>query len=660
MSLKDFGEGHKGAGNTPIVGGSEGVPTEQPAETGGQSTFNFEPASSAKDVEEKFNLTKPVEQGKEVKLAKGVKRHIDSQGIPRLIVPGVNEKGEKVALTALYPDEFHGEGGKLSFNESERKKLFIRNGGAIIGETHDETGAPLKEQKVTAYEPPKRSFADLVQEAKASEKPLGIEEKMRANMPGGPGTGKASKSLRSIVNESGQHLKILIDHWYATKQKMDGAGSPELSATHEDIGQGLGVAQQWLQNANELIDKKPHDANVHLRLATELIHRANETMHEGTYSMVAGQASPVPLTATETNRASSLAEHAVPNRQGNINDTVRIHNTRFENNIVLSNRLEEIKRGLNHPDPSVRGRYAGLYPDLVKLKAKLSKQGTAKGGAEWDSVNVGPNTRRDDLEVGQPVGSSRVGEVKQAMSGTAPGTFMPTNRPQLRFVYTHPKAHPVGTEFSVDDNPLSQTYGLRRHVYTDPLSGQQVPLARLAASELVKVPFGQHHGLKVVNDKGVEIPATVQEATGTRALTFEELKQRGAMTESIDDPTPIPSHPGATAPGPVRTPPPTGMGSTNEQQEGKRKRAAAAAEERNNLITDTTAAIETDKETALQQKMIEKNKQVLSGIEQKENEEPKPRKRRKSVISADTRKYMEEHGLRITEPTQEPTKEEGK
>jgi len=450
----------------------------------------------------------------------------------------------------------------------------------------------------------------------------------------------------------------LEDHWLATKEAVQNTGIPELAEAHQNIGLHIGLAKESLKLAHEqMASGRIHHANIHLRMATNALHTANQSLNDNAYSLLLGSKSPVGLAATDEDRAHALVEHAIPSETSKLAKTIRLDNTQVANNTFLAKRMHEINTSLKSSNPFERNKYLGLHPDLLKFVTDTTQKGTPKGGPEWDTLaKNSPNAYRDDIDLGLNEGSDRKGAVRSATPGGSPGTMVPTERRKIYMVATHPDPHPEGTRMQVDDNKLSGTYGLPRPVY----QGTALPLKNFG--DIKFVPFGQHHGLKVINRFGIHIPHSEitmggDGRAGERSLNPKELQDRGALMQVYNDETPVPSHPGAQAPRPQPTPPPRRMKKTKRQQEGEDRAVAAAVKERNSLIEDTQAAIESDKETAFRVLQTGKFEGMVS---QQENAANKSRgKKGKGGLSAGARRYMEANGIKESVPQEEKPEEAG-
>jgi len=604
MSLEEFGKGHGGAGGTPVNGENS---TEQSSSAASDTSSGWVKSPELEAVE-KESAAKPASSG-----------IID-------LKPGLR-----------LPEQFE---------KKSQMWAHINKGGLVVGVNSDIHGNRTLAAAPTDQPRQKLSKEELMKPLSGvSDAGSEYEDKLRKNMPF-PGAFAATKKLRPIINDTQSNFKILTDHWNDLKTTVENDPLHPAREAHQQIGMHLAVTEAALQRAHAALDNgKPHEATVHVRMATNSLHMANQSMSNPEYwASMGGKRSPVPLSSTDIDRAHALVEHPVPNEISALSKGLKLGRTNIDNNRFVFERLSEINSALNHPDPAKRAKYMGLNPQLVKYKLKQSTQGTEKGGPEWDALNAGPYTHVEGFDVDANEGTSRVGETKPVRKGIAPGTRAVTNPKTIPMVYVHPNALPAGTKIMRGKKGTAVEGQLAAF---DPL-GKQLKMPKLEDVKIV--PYGQHYGMKVINDQGMHVPHLNEKGV---PLTFEQLRGAGARTIGYEDVTPAPSHPNAPKPEDAAPEKPRNWDTMRSvEREALTTRGQKAVEDREALIKETQAQIEADKDKAFEIMSTGRAKKE----EAKRNKPVTSRSPKKARLAKIEKQYMDKLGITATEPTVEPKK----
>jgi len=608
MSLKEFGEGHKGAGNTPINGGGS---EEQPAINSSDTSSGWVKSPELESIE-KETAPKSTSSSDIVDLKPGLR----------------------------LPEQF---------DKKSQMWNHINKGGLVVGINSDIHGN--RTSSAGSPEQPKERLSkeEIMKPLSEEEGGSEYEDKLRKNMPF-PGAFSATKKLRPIINDTNANFKVLTDHWNSIKETIESNPNHPARDAHQQIGLHLHVTEAALNRAHAALDKgQPHEATVHVRMATASLHMANQSMNNPEYwTSTGGKKSPVPSSSTDIDRAHALVEHPVPNEISALSKGLKLGRTTIANNRFVFERLSEIDRLLNHPDPAKRANYLGVNPSLVKYTLKDATMGTKKGGAEWDAVNPGPYTHVEGFNVDANEGTSRVGETKPVRKGIAPGTRAITNPKTIPMVYVHPNALPSDTTVTPMRGRKGTPFeGQIRPFAFDPL-GKALKLPKL--DDVKIVPFGEHYGMKVINDQGIHVPHLNNKGV---PLTFEQLKAAGARTIGYEDVTPAPSNPNApkpSAPAPEKER--TWDTMRPVEREAIRKRGQKLIEDRESLIANTQAEIEADKDRAFEIMSSGRAK----AKEAKQNKPVTSRSPKKARLAKIEKEYMDKLGLTASEPTVTPKK----
>lgn len=599
MSLEEFGKGHQGAGGTPVnSGGSQ----EQPTSAASDASSGWVKSPEREAIE--GAAAKPASSGP-IELKAGLR----------------------------LPEQFE---------KKSQMWAHINKGGLVVGINSDIHGNRISSAGSPDQPRPKLSKEELMKPLSEAEVGSEYENKLRKNMPF-PGAFGATKKLRPIINDTQSNFKILTDHWNSLKTTIENDPLHPAREAHQQIGLHLAVTEAALGRAHAALGNgRPHDATVDVRMATNSLHMANQAMSNPEYwASMGGKRSPVPLSSTDIDRAHALVEHPVPNEISALSKGLKLGRTNIENNRFVFERLSAINSAMNHPDPAKRAQYMGLNPHLVKWALKNATQGTEKGGAEWDALNAGPYTHVEGFDVDANEGTSRVGETKPVRKGIAPGTRAIINPKTIPMVYVHPNALPSGTKLMRGKKGTA----VEGQIAAFNALGKQLEMPKL--DDVKVVPYGQHYGMKVINDQGMHIPHLNEKGI---PLTFEQLKAAGARTIRYEDVTPAPSHPNAPKPEEEAPEKPRNWDTIRPvEREAVRTRGQKTMDDREALIRETQAQIEADKDRAFEIMSTGRAK----AAEAKQNKPATKRSSKKARLSKIEQEYMDKLGITATEPTVE-------
>jgi hypothetical protein len=492
MSLKEFGEGHKGAGSTPVVAEPTAVAPEN--------------APGA-----------------------GLQHIVDEKGVKRpLIFNSVSKKLEP----AKFADEYDYPGAKPG-DVTRAKNKWIGAGKAIIGETHDEQGNPIANEKVEAFNQPVRpeKFAKVKRPASTgtgagSE----YEAKLRAKMPAGPGTGKATRGVQTLINNASRNLTILNDHHALVEKELLTSNGDELRdhpayASHSEAGGHLALAQVQLDLVNK--SKKENSdttvTNNHIRTLTDTLHTANKILHNSTFDTTKAGIPPIGTQVTDEDRAHALVELPMAKTAGKLNPTLKLGRgpmSQLENSRDTFDKIGKVYRAITSRDPFELNRYPGISKSVARKFFKWSQEGTKKGAPEFGETNPGPMAA-SSTSMGRPFDSIGFGGSGAAVQSSVLGSPQNVVKTRKLMVAVHPNPAPKGSFFTND---------------TDPVTGEVIPGTRTLMhngkvitppnpSAVKFVEFGKHVGLKVINKAGEEIPHMDE---NNKPMTWEELKNAGA------------------------------------------------------------------------------------------------------------------------------------
>jgi len=534
-NLGEFGNGHGGAGGAPVAGESNSVASE----------------------------TAP---------AAGLQHIVDEKGVKRpLILNPVSKKLEP----AKFADEYDYPGANPA-DITRAKNRWIGAGKAIIGETHDEQGNPIANEKVEAFNKPVRPEKFVTQKrpvAAGTGAGSEYEAKLRKNMPQGPGTGKATRSQRQILQNAAANLVILNTHHDNIGAELtDGKGNELVDHpaydSHANAGAHLATAEYYLGLAKKAkASNNVEEANNHMRTATDALHTANRVMHSSVFDITKAGQPPIGTGVTDEDRAHSLVEFPMAKSAGKLNKTLKIGRgemSQVENSRDTFEKLARIRLGMMSKDPSIRGLYAGLNPSVVRRMLKFSQVGTEKGSQEWSDTNAGPQTAVS-TSMGRPfnaIGFGGSGAAVQSSVTGSPENVVKTNK---LMVAVHPNPAPQGAFVANDTDPVTGKIipGTRKLIH----KGKEIPFPK--AEDRKFVEFGKHIGLKVIDKNGYEVPHMDE---NNKPMTWKELSSSPAHTMVQTIKSPVQPLPQATKPAK-----PAAAKPRNWDTLPKRKRAAITA-----------------------------------------------------------------------------------
>lgn len=502
MSLKEFGEGHKGAGSTPVSGdsaASETAPSSTP------SISELYQKLKEKSDDSRFDVS-PTIPGAKMGL-----RLQSSVGIP---------------AGAKLPEEFDN-----TARGRNAKSIFKLKGGMVIGETHDVHGNPLSDPLLEAASEKTTVNPEAKAAPAGSEAESAYEDKLRKRMPF-PGAANATKGQRAILTSTGTNLRLLTDHWNRINDDIGDNTSHPLYETHKSIGGMLALAHFSLDAANKskAANTSPQMTAAHMRAATDALHSANDEMHRSSYYTQAGVLPPVGTHATDVDRAHSLVEHPVAKDTGNLPKYIKLGrggDSKIENTQATFERLKQMQREM--ADPELSKKYAGINRGLFSKVLGFATKGTPKGGAEYGETNRGPVSVGDN-DMGSAFNTVGFAGARPTSlgAGITPGSSDNlVKSKKVNFVFVHPNAVPVNAKIA-----QHKVTG-QRWAFVDGKPVDSLP----KESEKKLVPFGKHIGMKVIDANGREVPHLDDKG---RPLSFKELVRAGALHTTVQDVNPAP------------------------------------------------------------------------------------------------------------------------
>ena len=521
MSLEEFGKGHKGAGRTPVVA-PESAPSAE--------------------------LTHVVDE-------EGVKRPLILNSVSKKLEPAkFSDEFDPISpreAKEKYP-------GSHAADAQRKRDRWLLKGGAIIGETHDAQGNPIKNEAVKEFDKPvtPEKYSKVKRPASTgtgagSE----YEAKLRAQMPKGPGTGKATRSVQTLLSNASRNLTILNDHHALIEKELTTSNGDELRdhpaySSHSEAGGHLALAQVQLELANK--SKKQNTdttvTNNHIRTLTDALHTANRILHNSTFDATKAGIPPIGTAVTDEDRAHALAELPMAKTEGKLNPTLKLGRgpmSQLENSRDTHEKIGKVYRAMTSRDPFELNRYPGLSKSVVRKFFKWSQEGTKKGAPEFGETNAGPMAA-SSTSMGRPFDSIGFGGSGAAVQSSVKGSPENVVKTRKLMVAVHPNPAPQGA-FVVHD--------------TDPTTGKAIPGTRTlmhkgkvitppSPSDVKYVEFGKHIGLKVINKNFEEVPHMDE---NNKPMTWEELKNAGAHIGVQTFKTPVQPLPQATKPEPAPT-----------------------------------------------------------------------------------------------------------
>jgi len=508
-NLEEFGNGHKGAANTPVTGSEV---------TGGEAA-SAEVASAPSFP---------------------IRRVVSSS-------PGLSSTSEAKSEEpeTMSVSEFIAKGGKLAPEEAKTLKV-----------KQEELPSEAPVTKTPADETPKMGRKERFKAEKASVKApkesqseSAYEDKLRKRMPW-PGKTSVSRPQESILTGSASNLKVLTDHWNKVNSVMKDDVSNPAFATHAEVGARLSLAAAYLGASRAAKGKNQNVSHEHMKVATEALHDANKMMWNNTaYSITAGSNPPIGTAATDENRAHALVEFPTRKEAGRLANSLKIGrgtydikgsqiSSKVENTQEFYERLEQMKTEMNHPDPSISGKYAGINRGAFAHVYKLATKPTPRGGSQWGPTNPGPNSLNGRFGTGNLISPYGVGnDIKNVSQGSNFDTGKPTVavRTTIPMVQTHP-------------SPLPANADIIRHKKTGQIwaSVNGVPVDKMPEDkDKVMVPFGQHIGLKVTDSFGREVPHVNEKGN---PLSLSKLRKANAHIKTTVKYSSPPSAPNAPKP----------------------------------------------------------------------------------------------------------------
>jgi len=401
------------------------------------------------------------------------------------------------------------------------------------------------------------------------------------------GSTRPSRTQASIYKSASENLRLLEDHWNKVHTLLGGndeTGEKDLDinhpvfAAHVRIGGNLAAARMSLINSkNAALQNNTEEAIRHLTDATHMIHAANSAdggMHSSEYYTSAGSLPPVGTAGTDKDRAHMVVEYPTAKTAGALIPSVKLGRYgSVENTQANFEKVENLRRKLRANDPSV----SGVNRQLFNRVYRMLKKGTAVGGAEFSrELGTGTNVAGQDAINPAALKTEGVVNISEANKGGARGDIS-KGEPQ-QFVYVHPDAMP-GNAVAFFNKETGKT---SFHVDGGP------PIKR-PSTPPIAVPYGQHLFKKVVDREGMEIPHLKDDGT---PLSFEELKDAGALTQTVTPVAAAPSAAQAPKPKAEAKPEPRSWDVlTKEQREAAAQKAADRKAETDKQLSDIDAQI---------------------------------------------------------------------